>query len=512
MGIRLKYSRLVWVVSLSVIVIQGMIYSQGMDVGRSRQAAMDSFSKGEFGKAFGEFEALLDVYSFALYKYYSGVCLVNLKSDPVRSADYLEEAIEDPAGTDIIPDDAWFYLGRANQLAGRFPEAMESYRKFREIAGNKKAREVNVAGYIRDCKERRGSLSAQELNAAAAATALSAEKPAGKVVAKQPPLKKEVPAEYDRVLSEAMKYQVKADSLNAIASDYKNQVDVLAPSQQKAAEGRAAEIENLALDYQRIADEKFGQAGIHPVDDSLLETKQERAQQEQTAGIVISLFSIESDPDEISNQDIPIDPKAPAGLVYRIQMGVFTKPVDPAFFRGITPVYCYSVPGSSSMRYFAGMFRRMEDAERSLGTLRQMGFRDSFLTAVLNGKTVSLERALLMEEEWSGRSLKESEAQPIAGPAEPATLSFRVEVARSDKPLTEETVGNYRTLAGSRGLEIIQADDDTLIYLIGKFITFESAFEYTDLLQRNGYSEARVVAYAGRREIPLDTARKLFEK
>jgi tetratricopeptide (TPR) repeat protein len=471
-----------------------------------------SFGRGEYGKALGELEDLLDVHSFSLYTYNSGVCLVNLKSDPVRAADYLKEALEGSQDTDIIPDDAWYYLGRANQLAGRFPEALESYDKFREKAGRRKARELNVGGYVRDCNERSGSLSGQELKAAAAVAASSAEKPAGQVVEKQPPLKKEVPAEYDRVLSEAMKYQVKADSLNAIASDYRKQNDVLAPAQQKAAEGRAAETEALARDYQRIADEKFGQAGIHPVDDDLRETRQEPVQQEPAAGIVISLFSIESDPEKDPNQVIPVDPKAPAGLVYRIQMGVFSKPVDPAFFRGITPVYMYSVPGTSSMRYFAGMFRRMEDAEKSLGTLRQMGFRDSFVTVVLDGKTVSLERALLMEEEWRGKSLKEQETPQVDIPAEPATLSFRVEIARSDEPLTEEIVGNYRTMAGSRGLEIIQADDDTLIYLIGKFITFESAFDYTDLLQRNGYSEARVVAYAGSREIPLDTARKLFEK
>jgi len=512
MSIRLKYSRLVWVLSIAVITLHGLIYSQDMAVRPSRQAAMDSFGRGEYGKALGEFEALLDEYSFDLYKYYSGVCLVKLKSDPVRATDYLKEAIEGSAGTDIIPDDAWFYLGRANQLAGRFPEATESYDKFREVAGKKKARELNVAGCIRECDERSGSLSGQELRAAAAIAAPPAEKPAVQVVEKQPPLKMEVPAEYDRVLSEAMKYQVKADSLNTIASDYRKQSNVRAPALQKAAEVMAAETEALALDYQRIADEKFGQAGIHPADDSLSVMKHEQAQQEQTAGIVISLFSVETDPEKIRNQVIPIDPKAPAGLVYRIQMGVFSKPVDQSFFRGIAPVYIYSVPGSSSIRYFAGMFRRMEDAERSLGTLRQMGFRDSFVTAVLDGKAVSLERALLMEMEWSGKSLKEPEVPQVAGPAEPATLSFRVEVARSGGPLNEEIVGNYRTMAGSRGLEIIQSDGDTLVYLIGKFITFESASGYADLLQRNGYKEARVVAYAGSREIQLDTARKLFEK
>lgn len=499
-------------VSLAAIALQGIIYSQDMAVRPSMQAAMDSFGRGEYGKALGEFEALLDANSFALYKYYSGVCLVNLNSDPVRAADYLTEAIEGSSDTGIIPDDAWFYLGRANQLAGRFPAALESYDKFREKAGYKKTRELNVSGYKRECNERKGSLSVQQTKAATAVVTLPAEKPAALVVEKQPPSKREVPAEYDRVLSEAMKYQVKADSLNTIASDYRKQFGVLVPLQQKAAEDMAAETEALAHNYQRIADEKFGQAGIHPVEDYPGGNEQEPARQEPSAGIMISLFRIETDPEKIRNQVIPIDQQAPAGLVYRIQMGVFSKRVDPAFFRGITPVYMYSVPGSSSTRYFAGMFRRMEDAERSLGTLRQMGFRDSFVTAVLDGKTVSLERALLMEEEWSGRSLKEPEVQQAAGPAEPATLSFRVEVARSDEPLKEEITGNFRTMAGSRGLEIIQSDGDTLVYLIGKFITFDSASGYADLLQRNGYSEARVVAYAGSREIPLDTARKLFEK
>lgn len=512
MGIRLKYSRLVWVVSLAVIALQGIIYSQDMAGRPSRQTAMDAFSRGEYEKALGEFEALLDIYSFPLYKYYSGVCLVSMKSDPERAMEYLRGAIDGSADTDIIPDDAWFYLGRASQLAGRFSGAIESYDIFREKAGKKKARELNVTRYARECSERRGSLSGQELITTDVVAAPRVENPALQVAEKQLPVKQEVPAEYDRLLSEAMKYQVKADSLNTIASDYRKQYNVIAPSQQKAAADRAAEAEALARDYQKIADEKFGQAGIHPVDDNLQAMNQERIPQELPAGIVISLFSVESDPANFSSQIIYIDPQTPAGLVYRIQMGVFSKPVDPAFFRGIMPVYGHSVPGTSSTRYFAGMFRRMEDAERSLGTLRQMGFRDSFVTAVLDGNPVSLERALLMEEEWSGKSLKEPEAPQVAEPAEPSVLAFRVEVSRSGKPLEEETVSRYRTLAGSRGLEIIQADDGTLVYLIGKFITFESAFDYADLLQRNGYQESRVVAYAGSREIPLDTARKLFEK
>ena len=50
-----------------------------------------------------------------------------------------------------------------------------------------------------------------------------------------------------------------------------------------------------------------------------------------------------------------------------------------------------------------------------------------------------------------------------------------------------------------------------IAYLIGKFITFESAEEYADLLKRNGYRDAQVVAWLGKKEIPIETARQLFD-
>jgi len=495
---------------VAVLSIQSILHSQDLAGKPSRQTAMDAFDRGEYLKALGEFEALMEVYSFPLYKYYSGVCLVSLKKGPERAIKYLKEAGEESTTTDIMPDDAWFYLGRAGQLAGRFHEAMESYWTFREKAGKKKAREMHIAEYIKECRELKGSLPADETAKIGIDEETSVENPAAREMEKKIPVRQEVPAEYDRILSDAMKYQVMADSLFAVASGYRKQLAVLPASQQKAAAERAAEAEALSRDYQGMADERFGQAGIHTVVDTLPGKEQENTPQEK--GIVISLFRVESDPDVYSRQNIVIDPKTPAGLVYRIQIGVCSKPVDHSFFRGIIPVYGFSVPGTSSIRYFAGMFRRREDAEKSLNDMKQMGLRDAFLTAVLDDKPVSLERALLMEAEWSSISLQVPESLPSGGPAEPATLSFRVEVIRSAKPLDEGTVGLFRTMSGSRGFEIIQADDGSLAYLIGKFITFESASDYADLLQRNGYSEARVVAYAGSREIPLDTARKLFEK
>ncbi|MFA5820247.1 MAG: hypothetical protein WC854_13345, partial [Bacteroidales bacterium] len=128
-------------------------------------------------------------------------------------------------------------------------------------------------------------------------------------------------------------------------------------------------------------------------------------------------------------------------------------------------------------------------------------------------KPVSADRASILEKEWGkkpfvsiAKSVPETPIDTV-----PPTLSFRVEVIRSLKPLKDDIIEGIKKMAGNRGLDIQPLDDGNIAYLIGKFITFESAAEYTDLMIRNGYRETRVVAWLGKKEIPVETARQLFE-
>jgi hypothetical protein len=68
-----------------------------------------------------------------------------------------------------------------------------------------------------------------------------------------------------------------------------------------------------------------------------------------------------------------------------------------------------------------------------------------------------------------------------------------------------------RKLAGNRGLDIKMLEDGKIDYLIGKFITFETASGYSDLLKKNGYRETQVVAWLGEKEIPIESAKQLIE-
>jgi hypothetical protein len=309
-----------------------------------------------------------------------------------------------------------------------------------------------------------------------------------------------------------MDYQVKADSLNAIAAGYRQEYEKLPAAQKQAVKARIDETEALSAKYQKMADNKFGQS------DTITKTKKadipELKSEPRQMTDIFSIFAVAPDPLLLKDQKVEIDPKLPAGLIYRIQIGVYSKPLTLSYFKGVIPVMGFKIPGSSSVRYFAGMFRKAADAGKALLKVRQAGLRDAFVVAVADGKAISLERAALMEKEWGLKPfltvIDASDGKPAAGVT--PTLVFRVELMKTLIPVNEETAQSIRNLASNRGLEILLKGDGSFVYLIGKFITFESAEEYASLLKRNGYNDARVAAYLGEKEIPVEKAKLLFEK
>jgi hypothetical protein len=228
-----------------------------------------------------------------------------------------------------------------------------------------------------------------------------------------------------------------------------------------------------------------------------------------------SIFEIVAKQVYPPEEKVPVNPEIPAGLIYRIQVAVFRNPVSPSYFKGITPVYGFKNEGSEVAAYYGGMFRRSADASKALVKVKAAGFKDAFVVALLDKKIVSTERAGILEKEWGNKPLSRVDVAKTPETQRdtiPPTLIFRVEVTKSQKSLNTEQLDNIKRLAGNRGLDIIINASGQNIYLIGKFLTFESAAEYADLLTRNGQKDAKVAAYLGRREIPVETAKQLFEK
>lgn len=531
----------------------------------TRQSSMEAFSDGKYDVAYREFSELLITYpKDPVYKYYSGVSLIKLEKDPDKAVDLLQQAIQSSSIVKSLPEDAVFYLARAQQMAGKFSEAVKSYNLYTSQAGKKAAREHGVPELIQQCNNRKGEVARtaeslpEVITEQKMDTLLSKQKSVKEQVIKTP-LEKEpsekvlLPVDYSKILDEALNLQHKADSLNALAERQKQDMKNLAPANQSLLKIRISETEKLAASYQLNADQKYAEANalmnspdgtpdpiannrpqpvikkdsvIKPVEklqDTVRQTVKNTVSKKDTVLNILpsphgkqigtySYFEILPKPVTDPSVKIPIDPEIPSGLIYRIQLAVFRNPVAIAFFKGITPVY--GVKTSSGVTiYYAGSFRRSADAKKALAEVRAKGFKDSFIVSLFDRKSISAERAAVLEKEWGKKPFASvaDTRQEQAIDTIPPSLLFRVEVIRSLKPLKDDAVEDIKSVSGSRGLDILALDNGNIVYLIGKFITFTSAAEYADLLIRNGYREAKVVAWLGKKEIPVETARQLFE-
>jgi len=536
----------------------------------TRQSALDAFSNGDFENAYADFSQLLITYpKDPLYKYFSGVCLVNLNRDPEEAVRLLHEAQQGSVVVRNVPADVLFWLGRAQQMSGLFSEATGSFNSYTELYGKRAARELDIPLYIQQCSEGKGRLDKDpaEPVRAPGRTDVSMVTEASD--------EDSLPAGIDLLLDEAMDYQQKADSLYAIAEEHKSRLNDADSKTRSELNAKITQAEALAAGYQKSADSIYGEAQSamnsvsftsiqrpateaeekklpvaetvpgrdaviaerkvqvvqpvekKPADEAVLrdtvkvisgepviqveEQKMQPAVIVQEQKPVLSVFEVGAA--TASKAKIPVNEEAPEGLIYRIQVAVFRNPVDLSYFKGVAPVYGFRQTNTDNTVYYAGMFRKIADARQPLAAVRKKGFKDAFIVAMFEGKRISLERAAVLEKEWGTKSLVKSVPVEMLTPADtlPPELCFRVEVMRSSRPVKDEVLESMQRISGTRGFDTEETDDG-FIYLIGRFITYESALNYSDLLVRNGYRDAKVVARLGKKEVPVDAARELFEK
>ncbi len=544
------------------------LYGQQGPERPTRQSSLAAFSSGDYEKALIQFRQLLSIYpGDPLYKYYSGICLVQLERDPEQAATLLRQAQAGSSSVSNVPPDVLFWLGRSQQLSGLFDEALLSFRLFSDRAGRKVARDMEVQKFITQCESRLGSLPRKK--------DVPAESPPAADPVSVPPAKSEKEAEnetkvvvkaqeevrpldrnFDMLLSEAVDYQREADSLEKLAEQralaplqdrsersVTESIRAKADSLQNIASGRFAEAQEkmnsvnftgestkAAISSDTAADKPAPEpqtknanigdqviAGNSKLNDGVTERvdagEVNSVQVRKKTADFYMVFDVREGDQGLTGGSIEINPELPPGLIYRIQVAVFRNPVAVSYFKGITPVYGLKPSGSTLTTYYAGLFRKHADAAIALKTVRQKGFKDAFIASFLSGKAVTPERAASLEKEWAAIPLMSAEiTQPDQSDTIPPTLAFRVVVIRDSKPVDADKLTELKKIAGSRGLDTYLLENGEIVYLIGMFITWESAEEYASLLVRNGYRDAKTGAWLGKKEIPVETARQLFEK
>jgi len=252
--------------------------------------------------------------------------------------------------------------------------------------------------------------------------------------------------------SEKVEFLAKADELrtNASFNRQKKQaaeatVEDLYNSLTYAKEERNLTIANLdegtANDYKALALSNYDKIPIAEidVDDVMASTFVPPAE------LVDNIFAVNAEMNYSEENPIPVNPKNPAGLIYKVQVGAFRKPIPQDLFKGFAPISAEAIRDGIT-RYRVGYFTAWEIANTAKNEIRSIGYSDAFVVAIYNGGYMSLSEARKLELEGS-----------------PVSVEF-VQIENNISTTTTSTTAN-KTVATKETEEPAMALDDAVEYV-----------------------------------------------
>ena len=218
---------------------------------------------------------------------------------------------------------------------------------------------------------------------------------------------------------------------------------------------------------------------------------------------------------------IPVNPKLPDGLIYKVQVGAFRNPIPQDLFKGFAPISAEKVRDDIT-RYRVGYFTSYNIANTAKNQVRGLGYRDAFVVALNNGNRITLSEARNMESSTNTVAAPSPIIQPDSNNEEvvlnanlstssdeniaPATavntikgVFFSVQVGAFSKPLTKDNELNVSPLVLNRYNGLFK-------YSTGIFSSIEDAGIKKASLIDQGITDAFIIAYNDGRTISLDQA------
>ena len=229
--------------------------------------------------------------------------------------------------------------------------------------------------------------------------------------------------------------------------------------------------------------------------------------------------------------DHPINVPLPNGLIFRVQVGAFRKPVPNQLFREFGPV-SGEVLNNGLTCYLAGYFNGSTDAIQARTNIRKLGYADAFIVAYCDGKRMSFNEGKLMEANGTCRKQTSEElqlalnelmrnqatvstvtpevARPTANTPDANSteanldLYYTVQVAVYNKALTSDNI------QGIGELLVTKTEKGQYRYSSGEFTSFAEARQRKNEVVAKGIQDAYVVAYYRGKRISIGEANQLL--
>lgn len=197
----------------------------------------------------------------------------------------------------------------------------------------------------------------------------------------------------------------------------------------------------------------------------------------------------EKSPYDVQNP-IPVNEALPNGVIYKIQLGAFSRVLEIASFKGMNPVSIERPEGAKVSKYYIGRFRRFSEAEQALTTVRTKAFKDAFIVAWLDGKSIPVSRAQSME----GKSSPLSQKNVVA--ADSSTLKgkiYQVQIGKYNSKIPDGVLQTVKAMAAGKDVFRKTNEQGLIVYSIGNYNSVDEANRVKDNLIASGVSTAEVV-------------------
>jgi len=213
------------------------------------------FNEGEFPKALFYFNKLLEIYPRdPFFNYYAGVSHTELETQ-------LDEAVYQLkiASLKDVPDNVYFYLGKANHVSEKYDDALNYYERYLSIGDKKEIEEFQVQRLLRMCQSkinpeasvsevekvnrRSGEITvmSNEADKTGEEEAISADR-------------QEI-TDYDELVEEALKWQIKADSVRRQSNEKRQSLpQISSQGEREKVEKDILLCEEEAYNFQTKAD------------------------------------------------------------------------------------------------------------------------------------------------------------------------------------------------------------------------------------------------------------------
>ncbi|MEZ4756545.1 MAG: hypothetical protein R2817_06955 [Flavobacteriales bacterium] len=134
----------------------------------------------------------------------------------------------------------------------------------------------------------------------------------------------------------------------------------------------------------------------------------------------------------VRTEPILMDAPMPEGIVFKVQIGAFRRPVSEEAFSDMTPVMGETV-GNGLVRYTAGLFTGFRQAAEAKDKVRGRGYTDAFVVAYRDGRRIPLGEAMraVAAEQRAATAAASPTAQNTSSAGTPASTATTTPAANT---------------------------------------------------------------------------------